>query len=310
MVKPEPTQIHWRSLGIFLAIAFIPAWFLFLTPQLWGAREGLVEGLLISVSWGAAMWMPGLGALAAVRWGEKKPLTTLNLGKLGPARIYLWAWLIPILASLITGGFTWLFGLGKVDPSFSMLQAALAQSPQLAEIPLPLLVLGQVTAALTVAPLINLALALGEELGWRGYLLPALLPAGQLRAVGLSGVIWGIWHAPVILQGLNYPEHPVVGLGLMVLFCVLLGAFFSWLYFKTRSPWAPALSHGTVNAVAGLPLLFLSGVRLTWGGTLPSAVGLLVLALLTGILFLIRQLPVPEEKVSRETSRAGAEESF
>ena len=71
------------------------------------------------------------------------------------------------------------------------------------------------TISSVAAPLINTLLALGEELGWRGLLLPELLPLGQRRAILLSGVIWGFWHAPVILQGHNYPSQPVLGVFLM-----------------------------------------------------------------------------------------------
>ena len=108
----------------------------------------------------------------------------------------------------------------------------------------------------------------------------------------ISGVIWGFWHAPAILQGHNYPDRPLLGVGMMIVFTVLLGIFFSWLYLKTASPWAPALGHGTVNAVAGLPLLLLTGVDLTLGGTLTSVSGWLALAALIGVLYWKKQIPL------------------
>jgi membrane protease YdiL (CAAX protease family) len=79
---------------------------------------------------------------------------------------------------------------------------------------------------------------------------------------------------------------------MMVIFTLLLGIFLSWLYLKTNSPWAPALAHGTVNAVAGIPLLFLSGVDITLGGTLPSIAGWLALSVLAGILIWKKEIPV------------------
>ena len=173
------------------------------------------------------------------------------------------------------------------------------------------------TISSVAAPLINTLLALGEELGWRGLLLPELLPLGQWGAILLSGVIWGFWHAPVILQGQNYPSQPVLGVFLMVVFTVLAGAFFGWLYLRTRSPWAPALAHGSLNAIAGLPLLFLTGVDITLGGTLASLIGWIPLALFVAWLLWTNRLPVPLEMeaglaspgasqtdVSRETSTA------
>jgi hypothetical protein len=109
---------------------------------------------------------------------------------------------------------------------------------------------------------------------------------------------------------------PVAGVFLMIVFTILVGAIFSWLYLRTRSPWAPALAHGSLNASAGLPLLFLTGVNLTLGGTIVSVIGWIPLALFAGWLVWTRRLPVnggrleegrmedgKERVVSRETSR-------
>ncbi len=80
----------------------------------------------------------------------------------------------------------------------------------------------------------------------------------------------------------------------MTVLSVLLGVFLSWLYFETRSPWAPALAHGSFNASAALPLLFLApGVNITWGGTLASISGWVGLALFALWLVATRRLPVP-----------------
>lgn len=287
---------------IFLVVTFLPAWILFLFPVFFRAA-GVSESSLISLAaWSAAMWMPGLGAIIATRYGEKQELKMLRLGKLGKKRIYFWAWLVPILAVIGAGLISMLIGFGKFDPTFQMIRESMEGLPDVPESTIPLLMAAQVVSSLTLAPLFNTVFALGEELGWRGYLLPKLLPLGQLPAVIISGVIWGIWHAPVILQGHNYPDHPVLGVGMMIVFTVLLSIIFSWLYLKTKSPWAPALAHGTVNAVAGLPLLFLVDVNLTLGGTLTSVSGWLALALIAGILILIKEFPLQEgENVSRET---------
>jgi membrane protease YdiL (CAAX protease family) len=144
--------------------------------------------------------------------------------------------------------------------------------------------------------------ALGEELGWRGFLLPRLLPLGQWRAILLSGAIWGIWHAPAILQGHNYPGRPVAGVFMMIVFCVLLGAIFSWLYLRTRSPWAPALAHGSINAIAGLPILFMTGVDISIGGTVASIIGWSPLSLFVAWLVWTHRLPVKMEETQAEAA--------
>ena len=292
-MSPDSTaaEINHRPLRIFLLIAFLPAWLLFTAPLLLGNQGEAGRRVITAAAWSAAMWMPGIAALAATRWGEGKSLRTLNLGRLGRKRVYLWGWLIPILSALFVGLLTWLLGLGELESPYPAIRQSLEQIPEGTMLSPALLLAAQLGLSLTLAPLINTLFALGEELGWRGYLLPQLLPLGHRPAVLLSGICWGVWHLPAVLQGHNYPGRPVLGTFLMVLFCVLLGTFFSWLYLETRSPWAPALSHGTVNAVGALPLVFLSGVDITWGGTLASLTGLLTLGLLAGALYLTRQFP-------------------
>ncbi len=279
----------------FLAIAFLPAWILFLIPLAFGVPGSSGHQTASILSWALAMWMPGIAALVVTRFVEKEKLATLNLKKLGKKSIYFWAWIVPILMALITGVLTWAFGIGTFDSEFSIINDSLAQLPEDVSIP-PLFLLGvQIIASLTLAPLINTIFALGEELGWRGFLLPRLLPMGQTNAILVSGIIWGIWHAPAVLQGLNYPEHPVLGIFLMIVFTVLLGTFLSWLYLETRSPWAPALAHGAINAVAGLPMLVFLSMDITWGGTVASVTGWASLALVAGYLFWRGHLPVESE---------------
>lgn len=312
-------MINRSAITWYLIIAFSLAWFLFILPIPFGSPTSPVRQTVTLITWSLAMWAPGLAAILVTRYVKKEKIGSLNLRRLGERKAYPWAWLVPPLLVVIAGLLTWLFGAGTLDLSFSVIREAMAQAPGSDLVPPAGVVAIQVLFSLTLAPLINTAFALGEELGWRGFLLPELLPLGQGRAILLSGVIWGFWHAPAILQGHNYPNNPVLGVFLMVVFTVLAGAFFSWIYLRTRSPWAPALAHGSLNATAGLPLLFLTGVNMTVGGTLVSIIGWIPLALLAGWLVWSHRLPVnleetnsksgPEAQapveVSRETYPAG-----
>lgn len=271
-------MINRRALTWFLFFTFITAWILFLIPLAFGPIESPVRQTASMISWSLAMWAPGLAAILVTRYVLKKPISSLNLRRLGDKRAYLWAWILPPVLTVLAGLLTWAFGLGHLDLSFPMITQAIPQSASTETIPIALLVAIQAVFALTLAPIINTIFAIGEELGWRGFLLPQLLPLGQMKAILLSGLIWGIWHAPAILQGHNYPETPILGVLLMCGFTVLVGVIFSWLYLRTLSPWAPALAHGALNATAGLPLLFLTSVNITFGGTLTSLVGWIPLA--------------------------------
>ncbi|MCF6277394.1 MAG: hypothetical protein L3J16_01410 [Anaerolineales bacterium] len=94
---------------------------------------------------------------------------------------------------------------------------------------------------------------------------------------------------------MNYPEYPVGGILMMVIFTVLVGTILSWLYLNTNSPWTPAFGHGVLNAVAGLPVLFLvPGFDLALGGTLASVAGWLGLLIFVVWLAVSKRLPVSE----------------
>jgi len=98
--------------------------------------------------------------------------------------------------------------------------------------------------------LIGIPLAFGEEYGWRGYLLPRLLPLGEVKATLLLGMIWGMWHLPALLIGLNYPNQPLWAALLVFALNILLLAFpFTWLYIASRgSPFVTAVFHAALNA--------------------------------------------------------------
>ncbi|MFB6091177.1 MAG: CPBP family intramembrane glutamic endopeptidase [Halobellus sp.] len=99
---------------------------------------------------------------------------------------------------------------------------------------------------------VNAAFALGEEAGWRGYLLWELAPLGFWRASALIGVVWGLWHAPVILDGYNYPSFPLVGVGAMTVATVAFSPLYTYVCLRARSVLAAAVFHGVFNASAGI----------------------------------------------------------
>jgi membrane protease YdiL (CAAX protease family) len=100
--------------------------------------------------------------------------------------------------------------------------------------------------------------AIGEEAGWRGYLLPRLASLGEVKATLITGLIWGIWHLPLLLTGLTFPGEPAAAAVPAFLFTVCMLSFpFTWL---SRACWGDrisglgvaALLHGTLNALSEL----------------------------------------------------------
>src|SRR5215216_2471943 len=89
----------------------------------------------------------------------------------------------------------------------------------------------------------------GEEYGWRGYLLPRLLPLGEIRASVLLGVIWGLWHLPLIMAGLNYPGVNVwLAIIIFTFVTVALSFTYTWFYVASSgSVLVAAVFHASTN---------------------------------------------------------------
>jgi membrane protease YdiL (CAAX protease family) len=290
-------MIERKPIVWFLVFSFLFSWTFFLIPLTLTSLDLQTRQLATIGLWSLGMFGPGLAALYTNRFILRQPITSLRLNTLGPKRFYLWAWFLPGLLSVTTAIFTILFGLAEFDPQFSFMREGLASAPGGTRIDPLLVIIAQSAFGILLAPYINALFALGEELGWRGFLLPKLVPLGQWKAIILSGVIWGVWHAPVIVQGHNYPGYPISGIFMMIVLTILLGTILAWLYFETRSPWAPALAHGAFNAAAGLPLLFLKpGFNLAFGGTLATFPGWLAMGIFIAWLVVTKRLPVKDMK--------------
>lgn len=254
-----------HALGLFLFGSFGVSSVLALAfAGLGGRYEGraaLVLGVL-------AMWAPFVAAAALTRWGWRLPLRPVLGLRLRPNRHYVAAWLVPILAAALALAFA--VALPGVELSTSLAgytervapllddaqRAELAR--QLAEAPLPpwvLTVAQAVFAGLTV----NALAALGEEAGWRGYLFA--VSEGRFWPVTLAtGALHGLWHAPLVWLGHNaVSESRPLNLLLTVSWCVLAAPLFSWVRARSGSAVAAAIAHGTLNALAGVPLLLVRG---------------------------------------------------
>lgn len=140
---------------------------------------------------------------------------------------------------------TWLnyvFNLGTVVD----LQTAF---PQVANTAMPpnVLLLSLALNTVIIGPFLGLIITFGEEYGWRGFLQRELTRLGRMRGVFLLGVIWGIWHWPVIWMGYNYPGEPLLGSLFMVAYCLILAYFLACAVFKSKGIWTAAYLHALNN---------------------------------------------------------------
>ncbi|SHF41313.1 CPBP family intramembrane glutamic endopeptidase [Chryseobacterium sp. OV279] len=98
---------------------------------------------------------------------------------------------------------------------------------------------------------LNGLIALGEEIGWRGFMEKHLsFPFFKKNII--IGVIWGLWHAPLIFNGHNYPSHPFWGIITMCVLCIIVSFYFSYILKKSNSLYLIGILHGSFNAYAAV----------------------------------------------------------
>jgi membrane protease YdiL (CAAX protease family) len=155
-------------------------------------------------------------------------------------------------------------------------------------------------SSLLLIPVLTLLIgltAVGEEIGWRGFLHTALRPLGPVRALLINGVVWGVWHTPLLLLGYNYATTSPVSIPLMIISTVLIGTALAWLRERTGTIWAGALTHGALNVSASyLMMAFVPLSQQTptvsllgWVGWIVMGVFLLVLVAAGGFRSWTRQ---------------------
>ncbi len=249
---PATPPLEWRSLGIFLGLAFGLTWGIWAVVYLLGGLENL---FVFTVGSLLAMWGPGVAAIVCSRYVT--PMSRKELGvRRGNLERYASIYFFVLLFLIAAMGLSVGLGIQEVNTPLEPLRSELADQPYPFNDPI-LVVFINIVTAFTLAAVLNSLFALGEELGWRGYLLAKLAPLGMARASLLIGIIWGIWHAPAIFMGYNYPEHPWLGMVFMVWFTLGWSVIITWLRLAAGSVLAAAFGHGLINAVAGLPLLLL-----------------------------------------------------
>ena len=123
-------------------------------------------------------------------------------------------------------------------------------------------------------------LELGEEIGWRGYLLGFQVEKyGERKAVIINGLEWGIAHLPLIYFGFNYsldnPGAPWSSMGMMIVMCIVLGIILSYMTIKTGNCMYAAIVHGVVNVIGELPVYF--SADMTNGLLGPNPTGILTM---------------------------------
>jgi uncharacterized protein len=266
---PTSSRVEWHAVCTFIALAFGLAWPAEFLALAGGVRfTALTPKSTALLAW--VMFTPGIAAFIVRRFITREGFATAGLRR-GPWRPYLWVWIgVPLLVAAIYA-LTILIGLGRFDPTLATLTVRMREVAAGRPIPHlpPLLVLAAVVFAqsLTLGVLVTSVFTLGEEFGWTGYLLMRLLPLGRWRAALLYGAIWGLWHAPIIVGGHNYPGYPLAG---PLMMCALTMAFAltqTALRLRFDTVLLTSFFHASINTQGlGILPMFVIGVSPILGG--------------------------------------------
>lgn len=231
-------QALWR-LCIYLLFAFGLAWIPWIAMnKAWGFSEWFSTGHYALIAELTLFTPAAANLLTRLVTKEGFSDMKLHLRLKGHLPQYLAAWLLPVAGALLAGAAaTAAFG----DPNGA---GALGDADALT-------VTSTLLLEIFTGPLMAFV-TFGEEFGWRGYMNDKLKPlAGKTGTVVIGGILWGIWHAPLTVEGhnfgLDYPGYPYVGFLLMALFGITVGTLLMWLTERSGSVYPAAICHAMIN---------------------------------------------------------------
>lgn len=239
----------------YLLIAFGMAW------VLWEAviRLGLpVSSPFFQLAALPGAFAPAIATFVVRKWITREGFADAGLGlDVRKWPYFIVGWLLPLLVVGWIAIAAALLGLGAPDFSLARGIKYISMSTGVpAHVPShPWLLL----CVLPVSAIFATPLLFGEEFGWRGYLQLRLFPDWPVLSAVVTGVIWGVWHYPLLLRGYNFPDHRLAGIMVFTVSTVFISIIFGWLFQKTGSIWASSLAHSATNVIGGQLTVLLFG---------------------------------------------------
>ncbi len=266
-------NISKKRLYIYLGIVLLTSWGIISIIPLSGDKYGSTKSVIIM---SIMMLMPALSSILTriiTKEGFKnmylKPLFKNNI------KYYLTAYFMTNVFIILGVIVYFIIFPNNLDLDMTVIKEILSSNNINVDVRIIFIV--QLLQAILIGPIINILFTLGEELGWRGYLLQKLCNNYSVKkSIIISGVIWGIWHAPVIAMGHNYGTGyigaPWLGIFAMIVFCIVIGSYLSYLVIKTKSVIPCAIAHSAINASAAIGLLLYKGTPNSFIGPSPTGI--------------------------------------
>jgi uncharacterized protein len=202
----------------------------------------------VSPSWiFALMWSPAAASVVArlvLREGFAD--VSFRFGGRRTLKAILLAVVFPIVIGLVAYGIAWATGLAQFDPQpLGLVASFVGDTASSVTIFVVMLAL-----AATIVTIFAALSAAGEEIGWRGYMLTRLIDAGVPRPVLASGLIWGLWHVPLVLAGVYVAgSSPIVSAVLLMVSVTSFGFVFARTRLETGSIWPAIALQAAWNSI-------------------------------------------------------------
>ena len=197
-----------------------------------------------SIYVGALMLSPALASFITLKI-RKRPLSSLPW-HLKELKYLKRAYITPILYVSIAYTFIWLFGFGNLINTERILQWSLELGIDSSNQTIVMVVM--VFLLLTVGVIKNMGSTLGEEIGWRGFLIFELRKVMTFKALAIvSGIIWAIWHFPLIHLIYGRGEHLLLHMSAFTIMIIGISVILAYYTFKSNSLWPAALYHSVHN---------------------------------------------------------------
>jgi membrane protease YdiL (CAAX protease family) len=237
-IGPTPRAVSpWQAVGIFVLLTVCLSGIFWVLINATQTANPYYVWLL--------MWMPGVSALLTCRI-LRRPLSILGLGTWNWRYIVI-GYLIPIAYCLVASLGIWIFGFGGFPNADTVQQAASSLGLSGASTWVVIAMFAAVTG--TAAMIAGVGAALGEEIGWRGFLVPELAKVLPFTGVALvSGMIWASWHYPITAVVYRDADVPAwFWLPTFTLSAVAVSFVLAWLRLKTGSLWPGVFLHASHN---------------------------------------------------------------
>lgn len=298
-----------KRLLIFLGITFILTWIycvVFVYPYANATTAEELSNLQLYMA--GTMFIPAIGVVITrliTREGFKNSMIKPNFK--GNIKTYLLAYFGPAVFTIIGTVVYFMIFPNNFDINCGYLLQTYEEmgvDMSVTAMPMNLLMISQGLTAILLGPIMNFFTCFGEEWAWRGYMVPKM--AENMKTIPMllvSGVIWGLWHAPLTIIGHNYGTgywgYPFTGILGMCFFCTVIGIFMAYITLKTKSCIPAVLAHGAINAFASIGVYFTFDGGNPFVGPAPAgiigAIGFIVVDI-----FLVKALMKMENTVEVE----------